>query len=97
MKESLLVSKIMKALNQEHGTLALKLHGGVYQHAGLPDLLVVRNGRAIFFEVKRPGKTKRNRPTLLQEVMLKRLQRHGCVAEVVHSMAGAVETMRRIK
>jgi hypothetical protein len=33
----------------------VKLHGGPQQRRGLPDLLVIANGRHIFIELKAPG------------------------------------------
>jgi hypothetical protein len=34
----------------------MKIHGGPYQLAGVPDLLCLKDGRAMFLEVKQPGK-----------------------------------------
>lgn len=48
MKESALVAKIVKAL-KARGLFVAKLHGPM-QRAGLPDLLVVVEGRAVFLE-----------------------------------------------
>ena len=61
-----------------------KIHGGPHQRAGLPDLLVIVNGRAGWFEVK----TLCGKLTPLQEAMLRRLRDAGCYAGVVRSIEG---------
>lgn len=65
----------------------LKLHGGPMQRAGVPDLLVVVDGRAVFLEVKQPGK----KATRLQLHTLTDLRLAGATAEVVYSTEGANE------
>ena len=52
------------------------------QTAGIPDLLCVKDGRAVFLEVKQPGK----KPTPLQEQRMHEIRTiGGAVAEVVTS------------
>ncbi len=63
----------------------VKLHGGPMQKKGLPDLLVVYQGRAVFMEVKAPG----GEATKLQAHIIKQLQAAGAKAEVVTSVHAA--------
>lgn len=52
------------------------------QTAGMPDLLMLKNGRAVFLEVKRPG----GKATPLQLARIDEIRRvGGAVAEVVFS------------
>jgi hypothetical protein len=65
------------------GWWALKVHGGPFQTAGIPDLLLVKHGRAVFLEVKQPGK----KATAIQERRIKEIQEiGGAVAGVVTSL-----------
>lgn len=66
----------------------LKIHGGMYQRPGIPDLLAIKDGKAYWLEVKRPGK----KPTALQNKILSELQAVGCVA----GFADSVDDARRI-
>lgn len=50
--------------------------------AGVPDVLCVRDGRAVFLEVKQPGK----KPSALQVQRIKEIRETGgAIAEVVTS------------
>lgn len=49
--------------------------------AGLPDVLVVKNGRAAWMEVKRPGQD----ASQVQEHRMRELARAGCPVAVVRS------------
>ena len=85
MKEKQIENQIRKALT-DRGFWVVKIHGGIYQMSGLPDLLAIRDGRAYWFEVKTPtGKVSR-----LQEEIIKELRSIGCTAEVVRSREEAV-------
>jgi len=56
------------------------------QMAGVPDLLCIKDGRAVFMEVKQPGK----KPTELQKQRMHEIRTvGGAVAEVVTSKAEA--------
>ena len=55
---------------------------------GLPDLLVIKEGRVIFFEVKQPGK--KVIPGGLQEYMIKELKNKGVEAYEVHSVSEVI-------
>lgn len=85
MSEAALVNKIREAMKKK-GLFCLKLHGGRFQQAGLPDLLVIKEGRALWLEVK----TQDGETTKLQEHALDALRKSGCVAEVVRSVDEAI-------
>lgn len=68
----------------------MKIHGGPYQTPGIPDLLIIKEGRAYFLEVKQPGK----RPTKLQEQRMHEIRTKGkAVAEWVTSREQAEEVL----
>ena len=48
----------------------LKLHGGPMQRRGVPDLLILVAGRALFVELKAPGK----RPSPLQQARMNEIE-----------------------
>ncbi len=66
-----------------------KLHGGPMQTRGLPDLMVVYRGRAVFMEVKKPGGV----ATKLQAHVIAKLQAAGAQAGVVTSVNEATELL----
>ena len=74
------------AMLRGRGFWTLNIHGGPWQTPGSPDVLAVKDGRAYWFEVKRPGQP----VTKLQAKTLEDLRLYGCVAEVVHSVAEVV-------
>lgn len=88
MNEKAIVEKIVKALRAK-GCWVTKLHGGPMQQAGLPDLLVVWQGRAIFLEVKKPG----GEATKLQLHTIEKLREVGAVAAVVFSVDEAMKVL----
>ena len=59
-----------------------KLAGGPMQQRGLPDLLIVYNGRAVFAELK----AGRNGPTRLQSIRIDDLRAAGAAAAVCLSL-----------
>lgn len=83
--ESRIVSEIREALITA-GFWVLKVHGGAFQTAGIPDLLAIVNGRAFWFEVKRPGE----KATPLQAHMIGRLRDAGCRCAVVDNVNDAL-------
>ena len=91
IRESTIVAAIKKALTA-HGCYVVKIHGGAYQTAGIPDLLVIYQGRAYMLEVKRPGALASWR----QEVEIKKIRRAGGVAMVVTSASEALEALEAI-
>ncbi|MFZ5831267.1 MAG: hypothetical protein ACOY3P_14340 [Planctomycetota bacterium] len=66
----------------------VKLHGGSMQRAGLPDLLVLLDGKLFAIELKRPG----GAPTRLQIATLTAMARAGATAAVVDN----VETFKAL-
>ena len=90
MLETTIVSKI-KARAKALGFWVLKTHGGPFQMQGLPDLLCIKNGIAVWLEVKRPG----GKATLLQVKRKEELERvAGCRSEIVFSVEEAESVLR---
>lgn len=82
-------SKIVCAVIRElvaRGYWTTKIHGGPYQRAGIPDVLAVKDGRALWVEVKRPGE----KPTKIQEHVMAGLRAAGCVV-IVASSSGDID------
>lgn len=76
------ITKSIVTLAKSRGWWTFKIAGGPMQMAGVPDLLLVKHGRAVFFEVKRPGQS----PRPLQVQRIKEIREiGGAVAEVVTS------------
>ena len=68
----------------------MKIHGGPYQMSGVPDLLCVKEGRAVWLEVKQPGK----RPTDVQVRRMNEIERvGGSPCHVVTSREQACECL----
>ena len=71
-------------------------HGGLFlkfvspSQAGVPDRIIIDNGRVIFVELKQKGE----KPRLLQEKMIGRMRRHGADVRVV---AGRDEAKALVK
>jgi hypothetical protein len=91
--ERTIVSKIERVA-ERHGWLAVKIHGGPMQRAGLPDLLCLKGGMAVWLEVKQPGLGKKSEPTALQRRRMAELSGFGgCRCHVVHSAEAAEEAL----
>jgi len=91
--EKTIVNKVM-AEAKRLGWWVLNVHGGPYQMAGLPDILVIKAGRAAWMEVKVPGKD----PTRLQRHKIKELiEVAGCPATVVYSVGDAKEFLGSVE
>lgn len=56
MKERTLVTALRVTLRRELGGWWVKLHGGMFQAVGLPDIIGCCRGRFIAIECKVPGK-----------------------------------------
>lgn len=78
--ERVIVGKVMSEARRL-GWWATKMHGNQFMLAGLPDVLALKNGRAAWMEVKRPGES----PTKVQEHRMRELARAGCAVSVVRS------------
>lgn len=74
--ESEIQRKIIKRY-EAHGFIVVKI--GLCSRNGFPDLMALKNGKAVFIEVKRPGE----RPRPLQEYRLKELRDAGFDAIVL--------------
>lgn len=83
MLEREIVKRIKLELRRR-GLWVVKLHGHPMMPPGLPDILAIDNGRAIWFEVKRPGL---GRVSKIQEVVMSELREHGCSVFVETSVA----------
>jgi hypothetical protein len=80
------ITKSIVTLARAKGWWTFKIAGGPMQMAGVPDLLTIKRGRAVFMEVKQPGK----KPRPLQVQRRKEIREiGGAVAEVVTSKAEA--------
>tara|TARA_B100001741_G_C16547183_1_gene597392 strand:- start:1578 stop:1895 length:318 start_codon:yes stop_codon:yes gene_type:complete len=64
--ESSIVKAIMRAAKKQ-GWFVWKINGGPYQLAGMPDLQLLKNGKALFFEVKQPGKKATERQVAMMQ------------------------------
>jgi len=88
-----LETSITKAIQKRSTALGwwhLKIAGGGFQRPGIPDLLLVKHGIAVFLEVKQPGK----KPTPLQDYVMREIQRvGGAVAAVVCSVDEAEKVL----
>ncbi len=74
--ESVIQSKIIKRY-ENAGYIVVKI--GLCNKGGFPDLMLLKNGKATFVEVKRPGQ----KPRPLQEYRLKELRDAGFDAFVM--------------
>lgn len=89
ISESTLVTKIVKALHKEFYNIPheiIKMHGGLYQRSGIPDLYIQigapprvgQIGAPLWVEVKLPG----GDTTALQKQMLEKLKDAGAYVTV---------------
>lgn len=91
MRESDLTRKIKLALEKEGG-FWFKTHGGMFQMAGLPDLIGCYRGIFYGLEVKLPGRERAL--TKRQAEVLKKIRAVGGVGEVVTSVEQALSVLR---
>ena len=76
---------ILRWLRERTRSFTIKLAAGPYTLPGIPDILHIEKGRAIFIEVKRPGEN----PTPLQIKVMDRLLEAGAVVGVARSVEDA--------
>ena len=91
--EKTIVEQIMRRLKVMKLPFVIKTHGGPFQAAGIPDIvLIARNGRFVGLEVKRPcfGVVSE-----LQKAMLRRINRAGGYGCVVYSPEDAALALDR--
>ena len=93
MNEKSITNAIMRYLKTLPNCFSFKEHGGMYGHAGLPDIMCCIGGRFVAFEVKTPG----GRTTGLQEATLYRIRNAGGAAHVVRSLDEAKTALRELK
>ncbi len=84
--ETYLTNKIVRELRKLPRSKVVKIHGGPYQEAGLPDIYALIDGTSYWLEVKIAP----NRPTPLQAKQLAELRAAGAVAEAVYSFDQAM-------
>lgn len=92
MKETLIWKKIKEHLKKEYGGTAHKYHGGPFSENGVSDLFgcVPPHGRAIFLEVKQPGK----KADPWQLAFLRDEAKRGAITGVVTSTADVDNILR---
>ena len=84
--ETRLVKKIMTWLEAGGGRW-MKVHGSIFQKAGVPDIIGCYQGYFVAIEVKMPG----NRPTSLQSRTIQLLETAGARAGVAYSVEEALK------
>ena len=84
--EKSITNSILKRLNEQNQCKAIKMHGSMYSTRGTPDILCVKDGHAIFLEVKQPGK----KPTVIQEQQIAAWRGAKATADVVTSVQEAL-------
>lgn len=89
MTESSLSRRIRQHANDLPHTKAIKIHGNGLMEVGTPDLLVVQDGRAIWFETK----VGRNKPSKIQEKRLEQWQAAGAIAVAVYTLDEALDVL----
>jgi hypothetical protein len=101
--EAGLVAQIGKRIHKDYpDSWVMKVHGGPFQMAGVPDLLVCVDGYLIGLEVKfvRPGESSdhaRLRATAQQRHQIRSINRAGGVAGVVVSVEEALALIERAR
>jgi hypothetical protein len=91
--ETRLQRKIRTDLTKEVGGWWVKIHGGPYQAAGIPDLVGCVEGLFFALEVKRPDDTKGASPIQLRTMKKIRTKGQG-IACIVESPEEAIEVVR---
>ena len=88
--EKNIVHQIQNYLHAQ-GAWVVKIHGGWFQRAGIPDLIGVLKGRFLAIEVKRPGEGL----TRLQAYVLAQIRKAGGIAFKADSVDVVRETLDR--
>lgn len=89
MTESQLQQKILNFCKST-GILAYKLASP--SRRGVPDLMLIANGRTIFYELKHPNG--KGVLSALQKVTIKQMQDHGAEVYVGHDYQEIIATIR---
>lgn len=99
--ETAVVAAIWRAVTKAHpAAWLLKVHGGPYQRAGVPDLILCIDGLFIGLEVKhqKPGESElaaRERTTPLQRAEIRKINAAGGWACTVLDPDGALQAIER--
>ncbi len=88
--EKRIVDQIQTYLRAQ-GAWVIKIHGGWFQRAGIPDLIGVIRGRFFAIEAKRPGKE----PTRLQAYVMSQIRKAGGIAFKAESVEQVKEVLNR--
>lgn len=70
---------------KDHGCIVYKLNGA--GERGKPDRLILKDGKALFLELKRPGE----KPSLLQWHHIRKLRAQGFAAEWADTISTAIK------
>lgn len=79
MKESVFQSKVIQYLKSLENTYVVKVWGGGYQRAGIPDILACINGHFVALELKNEV----GKPSKLQEYNIKQIQAANGIALIL--------------
>ena len=90
--ESSIQRSIMQILQAIPSSYVVKIHGSAYGRKGVPDILWIYQGRAIFAELKQPGRTMDK----LQRFEAAKIQLAGATHFVWQSVAEAREDISRV-
>lgn len=90
MTEAALQAKVVKWC-KSNGYLALKFVSPA--NAGCPDLVILGNGKVLFYELKNPNGS--GRLTELQKVTHDRMRAHGAEVYVGHDFDDITTTIRQ--
>lgn len=92
MLESKIQKSIIDHLKKE-GWFTLKIISA--NRNGIPDLMCIKDGRVVFFEVKQPGK--KVIPGGLQEYMISELRKQGVEAYEIHGVKEVKLIIEKLK
>lgn len=93
VKEKVIVKKLRAKLKETVGGTWKKIHGGMYQDAGILDLIGCVKGRYAEIEVKRPGKL--SRVSDLQQARIEEVTAEGGLAFATDDVDSAVERVQK--
>lgn len=93
LKEKTVENKIKKWL-KDKGYWFFKVHGSIYQPAGIPDILACINGKFVAVEVKR---TKGGIVSALQKAQIEKIKENGGIAGVANSIEEFLEILKEGK
>nr|DAN47242.1 MAG TPA: Nuclease [Caudoviricetes sp.] len=93
MLEKKVENKIKKWL-KDRNYWFFKVHGSIFQPAGIPDVLACINGKFVAIEVKR---TKGGTVSPLQKAQIAKIKENGGIAGVASSMEGFLEILKEGK